>query len=295
MACCDALPFLNRDVSDHIQSRIAKNETPKYESSLKHNFITLTGVMHNLNLTEMSREKLEQEIMGLNRERAELIEQLNQAPAAIAGPELPTRSADDPTEAIYVISSVYKCDKCDKWHLGGAATAWCLSGDGIMVTNYHVFENAKGARYGVASRDGEAWPVMEVLADDKKADLAIFRVKGEGFQRFAIGAPAEVGDKIRVISHPNRKFFLQTSGEVARYHLHRSRKNKEGAVRMSVTADYAKGSSGGPVLNEAGEVVGVVSSTQSIYYSKDEEGDQENLQMVVKNTVPVAAVKAMLE
>ena len=201
----------------------------------------------------------------------------------------------DLTRSVFAITSVYKCGKCDKWHLGGAATAWCLSGDGIMVTNYHVFENAKGARYGVASRDGEAWPVMEVLAADKKADLAIFRVKGDGFQRFAIGAPAEVGDKIRVISHPNRKFFLQTSGEVARYHLHRSRKNKEGAVRMSVTADYAKGSSGGPVLNEAGEVVGVVSSTQSIYYSKDEEGDQENLQMVVKNTVPVAAVKAMLE
>jgi S1-C subfamily serine protease len=136
---------------------------------------------------------------------------------------------------------------------------------------------------------------MEVLAADKEADLAIFRVKGEGFQPLAFGAAAEVGDKIRVISHPNRKFFLQTSGEVARYHLARSRINRNGAVRMSITADYAKGSSGGPVFNEAGEVVGVVSSTQSIYYSKDEEGDQENLQMVVKNTVPVAAVKKMLE
>jgi serine protease Do len=199
------------------------------------------------------------------------------------------------SRGVYALTSVYKCEKCDKWHVGGAATAWCLSADGVMVTNYHVLESAKGSAYGIASRDGEVWPVVEVLAANKERDIAIFRVKGDGFQRLALGAAAEVGDKIRVISHPNRKFFLQTSGEVARYHLARSRKTKKGAVMMSVTADYAKGSSGGPVLNEQGEVVGMVSSTQSIYYGEDDDGDQENLQMVVKNTVPVDAIRKMLE
>ena len=210
--------------------------------------------------------------------------------------ELPSSSGyGDLTRSVFALTSVYKCGKCDKWHVGGAASAWCLSGDGVFVTNYHVLEGAKGASYGVVSRDGEVWPVTEVLAADKPNDLAVFRVKGEGFQRLALGKAAEVGDKIRVISHPNRKFFLQTSGEVARYHVARSRENKKGSVRMSITADYAKGSSGGPVLNECGEVVGVVASTQSIYYGEDDEGDQENLQMVVKNTVPVAAVREVVE
>ena len=201
----------------------------------------------------------------------------------------------DLTRSVFALTSVYKCEKCDKWHVGGTASAWCLSEDGVMVTNYHVLEGAKGAVYGVVSRDGEIWPVTEVLAADQAKDLAVFRVKGEGFQRLALGKAAEVGDKIRVISHPNRKFFLQTSGEVARYHVSRTRKSKAGSVRMTVTADYAKGSSGGPVFNERGEVVGVVANTQSIYYAKDEDGDQENLQMVVKDTVPVGAVKKMLD
>ena len=199
------------------------------------------------------------------------------------------------SESVFVLSSVYKCGKCDKWHVGKAATAWCLSADGIMVTNFHVFEGAKGGAYGIGSRDGTVWPVVEILAADRASDTAVFRVKGEGFQPLVLGEAAEVGDKVRVISHPSRKFFLQTSGEVARYHLHRSKKSKKGSVMMSVTADYAKGSSGGPVLNEKGEVVGMVSSTQSIYYAKDEEGDQENLQMVVKITVPVDAVRAVVE
>ncbi len=196
--------------------------------------------------------------------------------------------------AVFMLSSVYKCEKCEHWHAGGAATAWCLSSDGVMVTNYHVFEKASGAAYGVASRDGEVWPVTEILAADKASDVAVFRVKGEGFQRLALGAAAEVGDKVRVISHPNQEFFLQTSGEVARYHVARGRKDKDGHVMMSITADYARGSSGGPVLNAAGEVVGMVSSTESIYYDKTKDGDQENLQMVVKNTVPVEAVRAVL-
>jgi serine protease Do len=199
------------------------------------------------------------------------------------------------SKSVFVLSSVYKCGKCDKWHVGGAATAWCLSADGIMVTNFHVFEGAKGGAYGIGSRDGTVWPVVEILAADRATDTAVFRVKGEGFQPLVLGGAAEVGDKVRVISHPNRKFFLQTSGEVARYHMHRSQKAKKGSVMMSVTADYAKGSSGGPVLDEKGEVVGMVSSTQSIYYGKDDEGDQENLQMVVKNTVPVDAVRAALK
>ena len=38
----------------------------------------------------------------------------------------------------------------------------------------------------------------------------------------------------------------------------------------------------------------MVSSTESIYYDKTKDGDQENFQMVVKNTVPVEAVRAVL-
>ena len=66
------------------------------------------------------------------------------------------------------------------------------------------------------------------------------------------------------------------------------------APRMAITADYAKGSSGAPVLNSEGEVVGMVSATNSIYYTR-EKGQNQNLQMVVKLCIPVAAISKLLD
>jgi S1-C subfamily serine protease len=82
-----------------------------------------------------------------------------------------------------------------------------------------------------------------------------------------------------------------TKGDVSRYYLLRG-KDKT-APRMAITADYAKGSSGGPVLNVRGEVVGMVSSTNSIYYTR-EKGQNQNLQMVIKSCVPVGAISKLL-
>jgi len=203
-------------------------------------------------------------------------------------------SAADPTEAVYLIGSVYKCGKCDLWHLGGIATAWALSPDGVMVTNHHVLEKAKGGAMGVCDRKGNTYPVLEVLAADRAADMAVFRVRAEGLPALSMGAPAEIGSSVRVISHPNRRFFMQTFGEVSRYHIRPSKRDRKGSIRMSITADYAKGSSGGPVLNPENEVIGMVSSTQSIYYESDNGQPKGALQMVVKNCVPVSAIRKMV-
>jgi len=200
---------------------------------------------------------------------------------------------DELSGSVYLISHTYDCGKCDKWHLGGVATAWCLRSDGLMVTNYHVLDSDKGEAWAVCSRKGEVFEVVEILAASKENDLVVFRVNGKGMKALRLGDSAQVGDDVRVISHPNRKLYMQTSGEVSRYFTE-PRKGKAGPVRMAITADYAKGSSGGPVMNAKGEVVGIVASTNSIYYNRGKDGDAENLQMVLKNTIPVSALRKML-
>jgi S1-C subfamily serine protease len=148
---------------------------------------------------------------------------------------------------------------------------------------------------GVCDREGKTYPVLEILAADKAADIAIFRVKADDLAPLALGSPAEIGSGVRVISHPDRRFFMQTSGEVSRYHQQPARKNQPATVWMNITADYAKGSSGGPVIDDAGKVVGMVSSTQSIYYESNNGQPKGALQMVVKNCVPAAAIRALLK
>ncbi len=225
----------------------------------------------------------------------DLAKAVKEAPKNIAGLKLPDASPADLSAAVYMVGTVYKCGKCDKWHPGGIASAWALTTDGVMVSNYHVFQKATGAAMGVCDREGKTYPIVEILAADEAADIAIFRVKADNLAPLALGTPAEIGSEVRVISHPDRRFFMQTSGEVSRYHQQPARKKMPATVWMSITADYAKGSSGGPVIDDAGKVVGMVSSTQSIYYESNNGQPKGPLQMVVKNCVPAAAIRALLK
>ena len=193
--------------------------------------------------------------------------------------------------SVLMIGRIYKCDKCTKWHVG-SASAFAITSDGIIATNYHVVENKDGATLGAMDLSGKTYPVTEVLAASKADDVAILRLKGARLTPLPLaGEAAPVGSAINVISHPDGRYFTMTKGDVSRYYL--SRAKNMTAPRMAITADYAKGSSGAPVLNSEGEVVGMVSATNSIYYSKV-KGQNQNLQMVIKSCIPVAAINKLL-
>lgn len=64
---------------------------------------------------------------------------------------------------------------------------------------------------------------------------------------------------------------------------------------MTITADFAAGSSGAPILSSEGNVVGVVCSTYSIYYDEAESGDPTNLQMVIKYCVPLPVIHEFIQ
>ncbi|MEI6653494.1 MAG: serine protease [Verrucomicrobiota bacterium] len=196
------------------------------------------------------------------------------------------------TKSVFIIGTVIKCENCNHWHPAATATAWCLTADGLMVTNHHVFENAEGASWGVCSVDGNVFRVLEILATNKTEDVAVFRVDAKDLTPLAIGAAADVGDKVSIISHPDHQCYFRSSGEVARYVKAPQGDPQPGSIWMSVTADFAKGSSGGPILNADGTVVGMVSNTQFIFVdpANRDAKEQGPLQMVIKNCVPLSAI-----
>ena len=199
--------------------------------------------------------------------------------------------------SVFVVGTVYDCGKCDQWHLGGLATAWVLASDGVFCTNYHVVDTFKGGLMAVSSWDGKVYPVTEILMADKANDVAVFRVEAEGLVPLPLAAEeAKVGAKVSCLSHPKQHFFLRTFGEVSRYQIKRTRNRRGRVPQMAITADYAQGSSGGPILNDKNEVVGMVSATSSLY-SKAKEGaeqQQGHLQMVMKNCVPAFVIEELL-
>ena len=210
-------------------------------------------------------------------------------------------SYDSHAKGVVIVSSVYKCGKCDKWHLGNQATGWILSADGLMVTNHHVFQGNTSAAFGIMTLDGRFSEIVKVEAADRRSDLAVFRVDGDGFQPLPVASAISVGERVHVISHPDTRYFTYTSGSVSRIFKGHSHNRQPTATRLSITADFAKGSSGGPVMNDQGEVVGMVASTHTIYYHGDSPRvdksgnlDKGPSQMVIKQCVSLHEIRSLL-
>ena len=204
----------------------------------------------------------------------------------------PNKLYDQISKSVLVIGRLYNCGKCSKWHTS-TASAFAIHRDGIIVTNHHVLEKDDGEILGAMDYKGNVYSIEKVLAANEEDDLAILKLRNAELTPMALGKPANVGAEVWVISHPDRKMYMMTKGMVSRYNIILDKNQKPGH-RMSITADYAKGSSGAPVFNRKGQVVGVVSSTNSIYYNIV-NGKKENLQMVVKNCIPVIALRKLLE
>jgi len=188
--------------------------------------------------------------------------------------------------SVLLVGSLYKCSKCSKWHTS-AAGGFAIAPKGIIVTNYHVVNNATRSTMGAMTLDGKVYAVREVLAADKHSDVAILRLDGANPPPLTLRADAPVGTGVYVISHPDKKLYTLTEGMLSRRFLRLVHGRKIPA--LSITADYAKGSSGAPVMDAAGAVIGMVATTHSVYY-KREKGVDKNLQMVIRNCVPARAI-----
>ncbi|MDG1854237.1 MAG: serine protease [Verrucomicrobiales bacterium] len=192
---------------------------------------------------------------------------------------------------VLCLGNIYKCDRCSNWH-GNIAGGFIITKDGLAVTNYHVMKNSKAGAFGAMTIQGEIYPIEKIVASSEKDDLAIVKLKGDKFKPLPIAKSAPVGSDVTVISHPEGRFYTVSRGIISRYYKQRGGKEK-GSPRLAITADFAKGSSGSPVFDTSGSVIGVVAATNSIYYNKT-EGIERNLQMVVKSCIPSNSILKLL-
>jgi len=215
------------------------------------------------------------------------------ARTSLGGEEAYRRAA----AASVLIGSAYKCAKCTRWH-NTLASGVVVDPDGVVATNYHVAAGELGEAMGVLTADGKFHAVTEVLAADKDLDVALLRVAGKGLPALPLRDDASAGAPIYCYSHPANSFGCVSEGVISRYCRLPGERN--GAIFMQITADYARGSSGGPILDHAGNLVGLVSSTSPVFYDnpaagKDGKTGVPNLQMVRHNCVTARAIRGLVE
>lgn len=210
----------------------------------------------------------------------------------LAWPEIAARAE----AATLVLGEFYREGKSKETHFSVAAGAFLIDETGVCVTCHHVAKD-RGSRGLVAmTRDGRVFAVREVLAADPVNDLVLLQLDLPADLKLPTLplalAPAPVGSPIVVMSHPDDRFYMLTTGTVARHTVWRETAGDQ--AFMTITADFAKGSSGCPVLDERGAVVGIVNNTESIYFDDDGKKKQTDLQMVVKNATPSWIVRKMV-
>lgn len=128
--------------------------------------------------------------------------------------------------------------------------------NGKVVTNLHVIE---GAKYGYVLENGSSkkHSIKGYFQIDKTNDLAILSVPTLTAQPLAISNldKPEIGEKIYAIGNPKGLSGTISEGIVSGI---RSMENKS---LIQITAPISPGSSGGPVINNKGEVIGVAVGT----------------------------------
>jgi S1-C subfamily serine protease len=183
---------------------------------------------------------------------------------------------------VLVIGDLYKCKKCPRWHVG-VSSGFLLNENGLCATCYHVVNVPESPTLVAMTGDGKVVPVREVLAANPHTDVAILRLDGAGYTPLPLDTGAPVGAPVRVLSHPDDHFFTLSEGIISRYVSVPLEKQGGAVTMMAITADFGAGSSGAPVFNQQGGVIGMVNNTQSLYYDPKRGKD---LQMVFKHCLP---------
>jgi serine protease Do len=144
------------------------------------------------------------------------------------------------------------------------ASGFVIHASGIVATNFHVVDAPQAPVLVAMTATGEVLPVTKILAVSPAADIAICQLEtADNLPALPLATDARPGTRLHALSHPDGGFWSLTDGILSRFFTFR-----EGGqtVRMfTTTADFAVGSSGGPLVDDRGNVVGMVSSTLAIY------------------------------
>lgn len=125
---------------------------------------------------------------------------------------------------------------------------------GTVVTNYHVIENCSSAY--VTTYDGGIYPVTAVVGFDKDLDIALLTTTKQSSTPVAVSAKAvSTGEVVYALGSS-----LGLTGTFSEGLVSAAEREIDGIPYIQISAPISSGNSGGPLVNDKGEVVGITSA-----------------------------------
>ena len=132
----------------------------------------------------------------------------------------------------------------------GLGTAFVISSDGKIVTNYHVIDGAYSAEVMI---NGTTYPIAKVLAYDENIDLAVLKINANNLKYATVCKNAvQTGETVYAIG--SSRGFTNTYSQGI---ITQANRVVDGVVHIQHDASITNGNSGGPLLNVYGEVIGI--------------------------------------
>lgn len=131
-----------------------------------------------------------------------------------------------------------------------------LNDKGYVVTNYHVLEGCERLEI---MHDNDEIPYADIVGIDPDKDILIIKIYDKRFPSIKLGnvQSLKVGQRIYAIGNPMG--FENTISEGIISGLRNFQES--GINYIQITASISHGSSGGAVVNDKGELIGISTST----------------------------------
>lgn len=134
-------------------------------------------------------------------------------------------------------------------------TGFFVASDGTLITNYHVLASAQ--KVSIKTKSGTLYDIVQTVAKDIEGDLIAVRADLRGLAVRPLrlsNAPVASGQRIFVIGSPLGLEETVSEGIISAV------RQIDGVGRIiQITAPISPGSSGSPVINARGEIIGVAS------------------------------------
>jgi hypothetical protein len=167
-------------------------------------------------------------------------------------------------------------------NVNGTGSSFQINSDGYLITNDHVIDKCVSVKVS----NGSINTYAKVLARDRVNDLALLLASEHDDSFFSLSLhSAKLMDSITVAGYPFGT-ELSSSVKVTRGIVSSISGMRNNYSQFQIDAAVQPGNSGGPVVNESGNVIGVTVAKLDFNYMLDEYGEPpENINFAIKSSI----------